>query len=313
MLFQRIALKLKRYKKIDLKSNRKAKIGILIVNGEIGPLGGSWISMCLKNVYKYTHYSNYTVYLWNNNVATNLFNQIAKKYPSIKQLNAKPGEKLKHPHAEPLQKLYKKALMDKVEYIVTLDSDAFPIHNNWLQLLIEKLDNKTVLAGVWRDELKTAIQPYIHPSCLCVSVDFIKKFDLRFDDRYVSTEIKKDTASCFTRAALEHNYKLFKLERSNKNQFHYIMGGIYGGMIYHHGAGSRKNISFWGEKKTDDILLKNKIINLGLKQILFNYERLYINWLSGNSIDNIAPKNVRDEFNVEIEKLKQSIAEIALK
>jgi len=55
--------------------------------------------------------------------------------------------------------------MAKYEHIVLLDSDAFPIQANWLELTVDKLDDQHPLAGaIFRD--KHAGNPYgwyIHP------------------------------------------------------------------------------------------------------------------------------------------------------
>ena len=290
----------------------KPKVGILIVNGGGDPSAGRWLHICLKKINSHTERSDYKIYLWNNNLGDTSVIEALKIYPGIQLINAAAGEKLKHQHASPLQKLYEIARYDKVQYIVTMDTDAFPVKTNWLPYLIRQLDDQTVLAGVWRDELKKAIEPYIHPSCLCTTVDFVEKYRLRFDEVDISPEKKMDTLSCFTRTALINNKKLFKLRRSNKEQFHYIMGGLYGDLIYHHGAGSRKYILFWGEEKSAALRLKNKTINESLQCMVFNYEQQYIDWLMGKLLGKSALESRCKELYAEIEKLERTLTEMDL-
>jgi hypothetical protein len=94
---------------------------------------------------------------------------------------------------------------------------------------------------------------------------------------------KVDTLGYFTKFAEKNNRKLFKLKRSNINQLHYIMGGIYDNLIYHHGAGSRKRGYFWGEPKTDYIGKRNTRIKQTLNRLAFQYNEQFINWLTARA------------------------------
>ncbi len=288
---------------------QKPKVGVLIVHGGDGSSAGRGLHICIKNIHSHTKGSDYKIYLWNNNPGDASVAEALKSHPGIRLVPAATGEKLKHLHAVPLQKLYEIARKDNVQYIVTMDTDAFPVKANWLPYLIRQLDGQTVLAGIWRDELKAAIPPYIHPSCLCTTVNFIERYLFRFDDIDISPEKKVDTLSCFTRTALMNNKRLFKLRRSNKEQFHYIMGGLYGDLVYHHGAGSRKHISFWGEEKSEALYLKNKIINQFLQHMVVNHEQRYIDWLMGKSAKKPVLETSSADFYFEIEKLKKILAE----
>jgi hypothetical protein len=61
------------------------------------------------------------------------------------------------------------------------------------------------------------------------------------------------------------------------------MGGLYGDLIYHHAAGSRKRIFFWGEVATESLGIKNIKINKTLQRLLFRYNRELIDWFMGKS------------------------------
>jgi len=258
-------------------------VGILIVNGGKDPQEGKWLDLCIEKIIKHTQWPNYQIYIWNNNTGDSSISPWIKKIPHVKLFQANPGKRLGHVHAVPLQILYEIARKDHVKYIVTFDSDAFPIQDNWLTHLIQQLNKGYAISGVWRDELEKYIDPYIHASCLCTSVEFIDKYKLRFDRLDTVSDEKVDTLGYFTKIAEQNNRKLFKLKRSNRNQLHYIMGGIYGNLIYHHGAGSRENFSFWGEEKTDYVRQKNNRIKQTLNRLVFQYNEQFIDWMTADN------------------------------
>jgi hypothetical protein len=259
------------------------KVSILIVNGGKDPKNGKWIELCIDKILEHTEWQNYTIYIWNNNVEDNFVSDFLKGIPIVKLVQADACEKLAHVHAVPLQRLYELACQeDKPKFIVTMDSDAHPMQKGWLTQLISSLNDEVVLAGVWRDELKKAIPPYIHASCLCTTVDFIEKNNLRLDFIAPKTEIKiHDTLSIFTETVNRMGLQMFKLCRSNKNNFHRLMGGIYGDLIYHHGAGSRAAISFWDEARSKNLMERNKQIGEIATDLLFSHYSEYMNWLQG--------------------------------
>ena len=152
---------IRRAKNISERSKPRVKencVGILIVNGGEGPVEEKWLSLCLSRITGHTKWPNYKIYVWNNNLDDESVSKIVSKTPHALLFEPKPGEKMKHAHAGPLQKLYERARKDGVDYIITFDTDAFPLKDDWIRHLVEPLDEDTVISGVWRDELK-AIQP----------------------------------------------------------------------------------------------------------------------------------------------------------
>jgi hypothetical protein len=258
-------------------------VGILIVNGGKDPQEGKWLGLCLGKIMEHTKWPNYRIYIWNSNIEDSFVRELVKRNPHVQLFQANPRKRLGHVHAVPLQKLYKIARKDNVKYVVAFDTDAFPIRDNWLTYLIQQLNKGAAIAGVWRDELKKYVDPYIHASCLCTSVDFIDRYGLRFDKIDIESDRKLDTLGYFTEIAKQKERKLSKLKRSNINQLHYIMGGIYGDLIYHHSAGSRKRGYFWGEPKTDYIGKRNIRIKQTLNRLAFQYNEQFINWLTARA------------------------------
>jgi len=265
----------------------KEKAAILIVNGGIDPKNGRWLELCLENLHKYTKASNCHLYIWNNNVQDKWVDEFVNTFKNTTLLEADPEEKLRHLHAVPLQRLYELAIKDNPKYIITMDTDAFPIRSDWLEEMVRKLNDGYTLAGVWRDELGEGIQPYVHASCLCTTVDFIEKYKLRLDSIPKKTNIRHDTLSTFTDKALELGLKIFKLKRSNQNQLHSVIGGIYGDTIYHHGAGSRKYVHFWNEKYNLTSDHKNNRVKDIATALLFRHPKEYLNWLKNKNRSNL--------------------------
>ncbi len=295
---------IRRAKNISGRSRPRVKenyVGILIVNGGEDPAEGKWLSLCLSKISRHTKWPNYKIYVWNNNTDDESVPKIVASTPHAVLFHSEPHEKMKHAHAEPLQKLYGIARKDRVEYIITLDTDAFPLKDNWIRHLVEPLDDDTVISGVWRDELNT-IAPYVHPSCLCTSVGFIEKNHLRFDDVDIDSDTKVDTLSRFSDIAAKSDRNLFKLCRSNKNQLHYYMGGIYGDLIYHQGAGSRKGVFFWGEDRTDRVFRRNSRIRKTLNHLVFCYREQFVSWLLGmDQINDLPQKRENSLFILGME------------
>lgn len=266
--------------------SKKNRVAILIVNGGNDPEEGHWISLCIGKLIELTTGIDYQVFVWNNNTSDSFVSDFLRFAPRCEVVQAPEGVELSHPHAEPLQRLYEMVRDQGFKYIVTMDSDAHPISKDWLETLVSELDGGTAVAGVWRDELKDAIAPYVHASCLATTVDFIESNSLRLDLIAANQDdLVHDTLSSFTETAESQGLSIFRLKRSNTRDFHRLMGGVYGGKIYHHGAGSRIDVSFWGEDRTDARMNENfRIGEVAAKELFENYGP-YMEWLNGTKSD----------------------------
>ena len=256
------------------------RAAILIVAGGDDPGHSKWLESCLRNLVEYTDYPDYQLYVWNNDVGDERARQLTDEITNCVLFDADPDEPLGHPHAGGLQKLYEIARRDGVEYIVTFDTDALALRRDWLTRLIGEVDQGAALARVWRDE-KVKIEPYVHPSCLCTTVRFVEDHRLRFDDLPRGGLVSDDTLSKFTRAAREADLPIHKLWRSNKNELHHMIGGIYGDTIYHHHAGSRLRPTV-GTTDTYSIRQNRRIRDLGAR-MLFEHRDEYFAWLRGDA------------------------------
>lgn len=269
----------------------KNDVSILVVNGGTDPKEGKWLSLFLKKLYEFSDIDKFQLLVWNNNFDEDI-NYLINEF-QFTLIEPYENDYLFHPHAVPLQRLFNIAIKKfKSKYIIVMDSDAFPIKKGWFEELLGAIvDDKYVLAGVWRDELSKSIKPYIHPSCMCFSVKFVIENNLKLDYFEINNEfIKHDTLSSFTDKAEELKLPVLKWRRTNKNNFHRLMGGIYGDYLYHHGAGSRKNIGFWDEEFTKENTKLNDKINQNSSRLLFENFDNYISWLKGVENDDFKEK-----------------------
>lgn len=257
------------------------RASILIVNGGHDPIQGKWLRMCVDKIIEHTRWPNYHLYIWNNNIKESWVDQYLGSLSNATLVNADPSEVLQHPHAVPLQRLYELARKDGTRYVLTMDTDAQPIKDGWLTHLISALNGQTVLAGIWRDEMSDAIQPYIHPSCLCTTLEFIESNHLRLDKLAPVARSKLDTLSSLTDTALRAGFKVHALRRSNINQIHHVLGGIYGDLTYHHGAGARQLVRFWDDPPGMEIAYANQLVRDSATEMLYNWTDPYLAWLRG--------------------------------
>jgi hypothetical protein len=142
------------------------------------------------------------------------------------------------------------------DVIVICDSDVFPVKKDWDEDLLTYLDDHGVVAIERRENiepfLNDDVATYPHPSFLAVSYkafyegDFDWKSDLKYEGEFgaIGTKIKKRCD--------ERNIKRKALLRTNAIDLHPLFFGVYDGMLYHHGAGSRlpyDSIDIW--KRSD--------------------------------------------------------------
>ena len=257
------------------------RAAILIVNGGRDPEAGRWIELCLDQIARHTSRPGTTIHVWNNNVDDAAVPAILDRHPGARLVQADPAERLAHPHAVPLQRLYEEVRGD-VRWIVTLDSDAFPIRSGWLDRLIDGVARHGI-GGVWRDELRRGIVPYVHASCLCTSVEFIEQHGLRLDhvEAGGGGSQRLDTLGLLTKVARESGMTPYKWRRSNRREIHRLIGGVYGDWIYHHGAGSRVGVGFWDEIATEERQARNRLIRDRAASLVFCHRERYLSWLRG--------------------------------
>jgi hypothetical protein len=233
------------------------RTAILVVNGfdRIGLFGSTfdaadavrypWIDLCLREVARRSVGSEYDVFVWDNSQMPALRAAItrwgARMFPSdevvagarIDPATTELVNRLVLQHANALETLWS-VVGEGYDYLITLDSDAFPVRDGWIAQLQRNLGTAS-LTGIWRDEMPGALEAFVHPSGLAIRCDRLRAIPAPF-----ALAAVQSFGQQVTQDILLAGEKVIPLRRSNFRNAHFLMGGIYGDLIYHHGAGSRR-------------------------------------------------------------------------
>lgn len=211
------------------------RTAILVVNGfdRIGLWGihfdqsdalrYPWIEVCLRELQRRTRGSDYEVLVWDNT-------QMPERGAQAAEHDVVGGLVLNHSRS--LQRLWS-LVGNEFEYVMMLDTDAFPIQDGWIERLKGCLAAAS-LADIWRDEIAVRLPPFVHPSCL-----FARRERLLRMDQPCSDEGVQDVGQRITLKIAGAGEDIVPLRRSNARNAHFLIGGIYGDLVYHHAAGSR--------------------------------------------------------------------------
>lgn len=190
-----------------------------------------WIRLCLQQIERHSRTASYEVLVWDNSWLPRQ-RQLLREHPRVRMFNARTrGDQF--PHGDSLDRLVKK-VRPGTKYVITLDTDSFPIRDGWIENLTGRLTHNVWLAGVWRDEMLPKSPAFVHPCCTAVRTDRLRALDVGF-----KIGDGTDVGSRLTTATEAAGARVSRLHRSNRWNPHYIMGAIYGDLIYHQGAGSR--------------------------------------------------------------------------
>jgi hypothetical protein len=248
-----------------LRSPKPARptVAILIVNGfdrhskdpfEVDEaLTYPWIDLCLRQVQRHSQTSA-EILVWDNSYLPE-HRAIMAQYDNVTVYD--DPDKVDVRHGAALDRLVE-LVPETAEWVITLDTDAFPIRDGWIEELLDSLTGGAALAGVWRDEMQTQITPYVHPSALAVRRETLVGLGVPF-----KRASGQDVGQNISLALAREGHYFGRLTRTNTRNPHFLMAGIYGDLIYHHGAGSRK-ASFWTseEQMADErarVLLRNAV------------------------------------------------------
>lgn len=255
------------------------RVAILVVNGfsrrgRRGPQRVAdaerypWIELCLRQVERHSSHWDYEVFAYDNS-HLRLHRQIIERvervhlWPSswVAQVGGlaarlpghRPVRAFERSHPTALDYLVGQVPED-FDYIVTLDNDSFPVRADWLDALVGACERGAAVAGVYRDEMAPDVHPFVHVSGLCLRRDELLTLGARFEDvedvfgeaYKQNTDFTQDVGQKITYELIHKGRDIAPLKRSNKVNFHFLMGGIYGDVIYHQGAGGRR-VWFRGE------------------------------------------------------------------
>jgi glycosyltransferase involved in cell wall biosynthesis len=138
---------------------------------------------------------------------------------------------------------------------IVIDSDAHPIHHDWINTLISPLNNNCLISGVHHH------RNYAHPACLALEVKTYYKYKLTFRPNWPKdNDISKlgvtnwDAGEYLSMKILEAGKKinLIPLSKRNSNS---IIGSEYGGIVYHNFYATRLKTN--EQKEFDGIKREN--------------------------------------------------------
>lgn len=221
------------------------RCAVLIVNGfdrrgRFGSFNAAeaarfpWIELCLQRIARHTADSDLRVLVWDN--ADLPRHRRAMRAFEFVTVVSGGSPRRQRTHARGLDLLLERA--DDAEYIVTMDTDAMPVRDDWLDELLGRLDSGAVLAGVQRDEMAPRLRPFLHVSCLAARRRDLIDLPVSFE-RGMMQDVGQNLSVAVERADPDRG-RLSPLWRSNCYEAHFLMGGVYGDLVYHQGAGSRR-------------------------------------------------------------------------
>ncbi len=133
-----------------------------------------------------------------------------------------------------LLELFKKN-QDYYDHFLFIDSDAFPVRKNWLDILTEKMTNHEVATAIRFENLEQRL----HASVLFCKKSAINQLDFPIIKKPIPDLLGRNDNDVII-SPYEFARKLvFPLVRSNKTELHPLLCGVYYDMFYHHGCGSR--------------------------------------------------------------------------
>ncbi|NIQ02488.1 MAG: hypothetical protein GWM98_20690 [Nitrospinaceae bacterium] len=187
------------------------------------------------------------------------------------------------------------------DYLMFIDGDAFPIVD--LMPKVQEIVANHQLMAVRRDENNGDRQP--HPSFAVTTVGFWKEIRGDWKPGYKwkndSGQMVRDTGGNLLKIVENKKIDWHPILRTNKVNLHPVWFGVYGNMVYHHGAGFRTPL---GRKDTQllekDFPLFGKFENLARNQrriirLLGRFLKIF--YLNKNArkknLDRVVKKNSR--------------------
>jgi molybdopterin-guanine dinucleotide biosynthesis protein A len=141
-----------------------------------------------------------------------------------------------NPHIHGLSILLEhfKSKSQEYDWFLFLDSDAFPIKKNWLQVITKKMHNKDIAVALRSENLEQRL----HVSILLANTKALNNLDFAIRELTDLTgAVERDITIGPYQNKLRN--KALVMMRSNKHQIHPLLCGVYYDMFYHHGCGSR--------------------------------------------------------------------------
>lgn len=214
-------------------------------------------------------------------------------------------------HGDSLKILLNAAKQKEYDYFVTLDMDAFPIKENWLENLSILLNDRQPVAAI--DRVENGDSSLTHPSFCVLKKSFVQEnnldfypnsthiSDLHFQHFLLDTNQRIDTGITIAYQLSKNRLDWVRLQRSNSANIHFLMAGIYGDSIFHMGATSREP-KFYYQISNDAIIkriswLKNLPFLWKLHDIIYDTRVKSISKTNKICMSTISSKLKRDPIS----------------
>jgi glycosyltransferase involved in cell wall biosynthesis len=145
-------------------------------------------------------------------------------------------------------------------WLVSLDSDAFPLNGRWLDQLRSRINGHAKIAGIMHH------RGYIHPSCLMIAAETMNDWQLTFLNEK-SQPSRFDVAERISHEVRRRGYEISGLERTGERargstSEPVFLGSTYENVVYHQWYTTRAVLS----AQVDDV--PREAIDLSLEGLL---------------------------------------------
>jgi glycosyltransferase involved in cell wall biosynthesis len=180
--------------------------------------------------------------------------------------------------------------MSRSEYLVSLDSDAFPLREGWLEEMRSRLNDRVLVTGILHH------RDYVHPSCLMISRRTMDRMQLSFlDEKQQKSGL--DVGERISVSIKENGYRISGIRRTGyqcrgSRSEPVCLGSEYEGLVYHQWYMTRSAIS--GGAPVDDV--PNEDLKRSLEGLLSSGECEFrdVAVVIGARYDADAPERLRN-------------------
>lgn len=149
-------------------------------------------------------------------------------------------------------------------YIVTLDSDAFPVSERWLAELQSRINGHVKVAGILHH------RDYIHPSCLMMAAETLDQWKLTFLNEK-SRPSRFDVGERISHEVKQRGHEISGLVRTSERRRGsasepVYLGSVYENLVYHHWYTTRSVVS----GRVDDV--PREAIDDSLEELMREYD-----------------------------------------
>ncbi len=251
------------------------KLGICVVY-LVKPGDEELLDLHLAQIRKHTR-APFTIYGSVNRLRPELLPRLQEAGVEVVRLPDVPARGSEE-HNAYLDGLLARAFADGCSHAATLHVDSFPVADGWAQTLAARLDARTVLAAVKRDEVNDD-KP--HNSLAFLTREFYTAHAPRLlgsaEDR-ASPRFREYLAAsgCLDDGGVGLGFKVWEqglawrpLARSNRAADHFVIGSVYGDLVFHLGATARGTKVFFSDALPAGTgTLKRRLYLLGRRLLL---------------------------------------------